>query len=168
MGVTTQPIVLGRISGLFGVRGWVKVYSYTEPREAVLNYDRWLLLAKDGWQEATVAEGQRHGKTVIVRMDGYDDRDQASNLIGTEIGIPREELPETTGDQYYWSDLEGLRVVHRDGTELGEVDHLLETGANDVMVVKGEQERLIPFVMDEVILGVDLANGEIRVDWEWD
>lgn len=168
MGVTTQPIVLGRISGLFGVRGWVKVYSYAEPREAVLNYDRWLLSGKDGWQEATVAEGQRHGKTVIVRIDGYDDREQAAGLIGTEIGIPRDELPETGDDQYYWSDLEGLSVVHRDGTVLGTVNNLLETGANDVMVVKGETERLIPFVVGKVVLGVDLAKGEIRVDWEWD
>ncbi len=144
------------------------MYSYTEPREAVLNYDRWLLIRKDGWQEATVAEGQRHGKTVIVRIEGYDDRDQAAGLVGTEIGVPRDELPETGSDQYYWSDLEGLRVVHRDGSELGRVDYLLETGANDVMVVKGETERLIPFVMDKVVLGVDLANGEIRVDWEWD
>jgi 16S rRNA processing protein RimM len=161
-------VVLGQITGLFGVRGWVKVYSYTEPREAVLNYDRWLLSGKDGWHEATVAEGQRHGKTVIVRIDGYDDRDQAARLIGTEIGIPREELPEAGGDQFYWSDLEGLAVVHRDGTELGKVDHLLETGAHDVMVVKGDQERLIPFVMKEVVLGVDLASGKIKVDWEWD
>ena len=144
------------------------MYSYTEPREAVLNYDRWLLSSQDGWQEATVAEGQRHGKTVIVRIDGYDDRDQAAGLVGTEIGIPRDELPETDVDQYYWSDLEGLSVVHRDGTELGKVSHLLETGANDVMVVKGETERLIPFVLDKVVLGVDLAKREIRVDWEWD
>ena len=163
-----EPVVLGRISGLFGVRGWVKVFSYTEPREAVLDYDRWLLSGKNGWQEATVAEGQRHGKTVIVRINGYDDRDQAAGLIGTEIGVPRDELPETDSDHYYWSDLEGLCVVHRDGTELGKVDHLLETGANDVMVVKGETERLVPFVMDKVVLGVDLAKGEIRVDWEWD
>ena len=168
MGVTTQPVILGRISGLFGVRGWVKVYSYTEPREAVLEYDRWLLSGRNGWQEATVAEGQRHGKTVIVRIDGYDDRDQAAGLIGTEIGVPRDELPETDDDQYYWSDLEGLSVVHRDGTELGKVKYLLETGANDVMVVKGDTERLIPFVMNEVVLGVDLEKGEIEVDWEWE
>ena len=168
MGVETQPVILGRISGLFGVKGWVKVYSYTEPREAVLDYDRWLLSGKDGWQDAAVAEGQRHGKTVIVRIDGYDDRDQAAGLIGTEIGIPRDELPETEGDQYYWSDLEGLSVVDRDGTELGKVSHLLETGANDVMVVKGDTELLIPFAMDKVVLGVDLTKGEIRVDWEWD
>ena len=144
------------------------MYSYTEPREAVLNYDRWLLSVDDGWQEATFAEGQRHGKTVITRIHGYDDRDQAAKLIGTEIAVPRDELPEPTDHQFYWMDLEGLRVVHRDGTELGKVNYLLETGANDVMVVTGEQERLIPFVMDKVVLGVDLANGEISVDWEWD
>ena len=166
--MTTQPVVLGRISGLFGVRGWVKVYSYTEPREAVLNYGRWLLSVSDGWREATVAEGQRHGKTVIARIDGYVDRDQAAELVGAEIAVPRDALPETGEDRFYWSDLEGLRVVHRDGTELGTVAYLLETGANDVMVVQGEQERLIPFVMGKVILGVDLADGRIDVDWEWD
>ena len=159
---------MGRISGLFGVQGWVKVYSYTEPREAVLDYDRWLLGRKDGWQEATVAEGQRHGKTIIVRIDGYVDRDQAAKLVGLDIGVPREAMPETDNGRFYWSDLEGLRVLRRDGTELGKVAYLLETGANDVMVVKGDGERLIPFVMDKVVLGVDLDKGEIEVDWEWD
>jgi len=159
---------MGRISGLFGVQGWVKVYSYTEPREAVLDYDRWLLGRKDGWQEATVAEGQRHGKTIIVRIDGYVDRDQAAKLVGLDIGVPREAMPETDNGRYYWSDLEGLKVLHRDGTELGRVAYLIETGANDVMVVKGDGERLIPFVMDKVVLGVDLDKGEIEVDWEWD
>ena len=159
---------MGRITGLFGVRGWVKVYSYTEPREAVLNYDRWLLRRKDGWQEAIVAEGQRHGKTVIARLDGYVDRDQAAGLVGADIGVPREAMPETERGQFYWSDLEGLRVLHRDGTELGKLAYLLETGAHDVMVVQGEQERLIPFVLDKVVLGVDLDKGEIEVDWEWD
>lgn len=166
--MTTQPVVLGRISGLFGVKGWVKVYSYTEPREAVLDYGRWLLSGKSGWREATVAEGQRHGKTIIARLDGYVDRDQAAELVGTDIGVPREALPETEDGRYYWSDLEGLRVVTRDGTGLGRVDHFLETGAHDVMVVRGEQERLIPFVMDKVIIGVDIDKGEIEVDWEWD
>ena len=166
--MTTQPVVLGRIAGLFGVRGWVKVYSYTEPREAVLDYELWLLSDNGGWQEATVAEGQRHGKTIIARLDGYVDRDQAAGLVGTDIGVPREALPKTGKGRFYWSDLEGLRVVHRDGRELGKVDYLLETGANDVMVVKGERERLIPFVIDKVVLGVDLDKGEIEVDWEWD
>ena len=165
--MATQPVVLGRIAGLFGVKGWVKVYSYTEPREAVLNYDRWLLSGNDGWREATVAEGQRHGKTIIARIEGYVDRDQAAELIGTEIAVRRDALPVIRAGQFYWSDLEGLRVVHRDGTELGRVAYLLETGANDVMVVQGDKEILIPFVIDEFVLGVDLAEGRIDVDWEW-
>ena len=166
--MTTEPVVLGRIVGAFGVRGWVKVFSYTEPREAVLQYEGWLLGRNGNWEAATVAEGQRHGKSVIARLDGVDDRDTAEALRGTEIGVTREQLPAPGEDQFYWSDLEGLKVVHRDGTELGQIDHLLETGANDVMVVKGETERLIPFVLDKVILDVDLAKGEICVDWEWD
>jgi 16S rRNA processing protein RimM len=166
--MTTQPVVLGRITGLFGVRGWVKVYSYTEPREAVLEYGRWLLAGQDGWQEAIVAEGQRHGKTIIARLDGYADRDQAAELVDTDIAVPRDELPETDKSEFYWSDLEGLTVVHRDGTVLGKVAYLLETGANDVMVLEGERERLVPFVMDKVVLGVDLDKGVIDVDWEWD
>lgn len=163
-----QPVVLGRISGLFGVRGWVKVYSYTDPREAVLNYDSWLIGHEGGWQAAKVAEGQRHGKTVVARIDGFDDRDKAAALIGDEIAVPRDQLPEADAGHYYWQDLEGLRVVRNDGSELGTVAYLLETGAHDVMVVKGDMERLIPFVSDEVVRDVDLGKGVIRVDWDWD
>ena len=163
-----DPVVLGRITGLFGVRGWVKVFSYTEPREAVLDYKRWLLLKHDEWQPVTVAEGKRHSKTVIVRIEGFDDRDQSAVLIGSEIIVPRDALPETADGHYYWSDIEGLRVVHKDGSDIGLVDYMLETGAHDVMVIKGDQERLIPFVKDKVVLDVDLAAGTITVDWEWD
>ncbi|MGB5489662.1 MAG: ribosome maturation factor RimM [Woeseiaceae bacterium] len=166
--MTDQPVVLGRISGVFGVRGWVKVFSYTDPREAVLSYDNWLLGRDGDWQSATVAEGQRHGKSVVVRIDGFDDRDQAAKLVGAEIAVPLDQLPETESGHYYWRDLEGLRVVGVDGFELGTVSYLLETGAHDVMVLKGDSERLIPFVKDEIVVDVDLALGVITVDWEWD
>jgi len=160
--------VLGRISGVFGVRGWVKVFSYTDPREAVLDYESWLLGHKGEWRSAKVAEGQRHGKTVVVRIDGFDDRDQAATLIGSEIGVPKTALPLAEQGHYYWSDLEGLRVLRSDGTELGKLAYLLETGAHDVMVIQGEKEHLVPFVKDEVVVDVDLASGVITVDWEWD
>jgi len=153
---------------VFGVRGWVKVFSYTDPREAVLSYDNWLLGRDGDWQSATVAEGQRHGKSVVVRIDGFDDRDQAAKLVGAEIAVPPDQLPETESGHYYWRDLEGLRVVGVDGFELGTVSYLLETGAHDVMVLKGDSERLIPFVKDEIVIDVDLALGVITVDWEWD
>lgn len=166
--MTAEPVVLGRIVGAFGVRGWVKVFSYTDPREAVLEYKGWLLKRNGNWEAATVAEGKRHGKSVIARIDGVDDRDQAEALRGTDIGVTREKLPEPGNDQYYWSDLQGLQVVHHDGTVLGKIDHLLETGAHDVMVVKGEKETLIPFAMHEVVLDVDLDEQKVTVDWEWD
>ena len=153
---------------MFGVRGWVRVYSYTEPREAVLDYEHWLLRRDGVWQPAEVAEGQRHGKTVIARVDGFDNRDDAATLIGSEIAVPREALPETEEGRYYWSDLEGLAVERQDGTKLGTVKHLMETGANDVMVIEGDEERLVPFVMGDVVIDVDLAAGVITVDWEWD
>ena len=164
----TQPVILGRIVGLFGVRGWIKVYSYTEPREAVLDYRDWLLGRDGDWQRVELAEGKRHGKAVIARLEGIDDRDAAAELIGSDIGVDRDALPEPEEGHYYWADLEGLSVRLEDGSELGAVERMLATGANDVMVVQGEQERLIPFVMDEVVLGVDLAAGRIDVDWEWD
>ncbi len=146
----------------------MKVFSYTEPREAILQY-KGLLLGRNGvWQSAEVAEGQRHGKSVILRLEGCNDRDQAAELIGTEIGVNRSELPEPEDGHYYWSDLIGLKVVHRDGTELGKIKEMLETGAHDVMVVQGEQERLVPFVKDEVVISVDLNERQVNVDWEWD
>jgi len=146
----------------------MKVFSYTQPREAILDYDRWHLRTDGAWRAVTVAEGKRHGKSVIVHFEGVDDPDEAAGLIDSDIAIERAELPATEDGRYYWADLEGLQVVHRDGTELGKVAYLLETGANDVLVTTGEPERLIPFIVDKVILDVDLANGVITVDWEFD
>lgn len=164
----SEPVILGRIVGVFGVRGWVKVFSYTKPREAVLQY-KGLLLGRNGvWQPTEIAAGQRHGKSVIARVDGVDDREQAAKLVGAEIGVGRDALPEPENGQYYWSDLIGLNVVHRDGTVLGRIDAMLETGAHDVMVVKGERERLIPFVKDKIVISVDLNEKLVNVDWEWD
>ena len=161
-------MVLGRIDGLFGVKGWVKVYSYTEPREAVLDYKDWLLSRDGRWQRVVLAEGKRHGKAVIARLEGIEDRDAAAELTGSDIGVDRDALPNPGEGHYYWADLEGLTVVHKDGTELGRVAYLMATGANDVLVVDGPSERLIPFVPGDVILDVDIAAGVIRVDWEWD
>jgi 16S rRNA processing protein RimM len=159
---------MGRVSGLFGVRGWVKVFSYTQPREAILDYRRWFVGRQGQWQRMDVCEGQRHGKAVIARLEGIEDRDQAARLIESEIAVSRQDLPEAEEGSYYWADLEGLQVVHRDGTVLGTVGYLIETGANDVLVTEGDKERLIPFVAGEVILDVDVDKGVITVDWEWD
>ena len=169
MSLTAQkPVILGRVTGLFGVKGWVKVHSYTEPRDAILNYGDWLLVRGDYSQAVRLAEGKRHGKAVIARFDGVEDRDEAASFVGDAIGVPRDQLPATGQGEYYWADLEGLQVVHRDGRKLGTVAYLLATGANDVMVVRGEKEILIPFVRDDVVKDVDIAAGIISVDWEWE
>ncbi|MGI9261713.1 MAG: ribosome maturation factor RimM [Woeseiaceae bacterium] len=163
----SKPVVLGHISGLFGVKGWVKVHSYTKPREAILDYPDWLIEVESELRLNRVAEGKRHGKTVIAHLRGINDRDEAAALIDCVISVPRDALPETAEDEHYWTDLEGLQVVHRDGTVLGKVSHLLETGANDVLVVQGDQELLIPFVKEDVVESVDLDKGIISVNWEW-
>jgi 16S rRNA processing protein RimM len=166
--VETQPVLLGRVVGLFGLKGWIKVFSYTDPRESILKYDGLLLMQNGAWQKVTIAEGKKHGKSVIARLDGVEDPEQAGELIGCEIAVSRDHLPSPEVGSYYWRDLEGMNVVNSDGTDLGEVAYLMETGANDVLVTKGEQERLIPFIVDKVILDVDFAGGVITVDWEWD
>jgi 16S rRNA processing protein RimM len=164
-----RPVILGRVSGLFGVKGWVKVHSYTDPREAILNYPDWLIELGGRWQPQKVEEGKQHGKTVIARFEGVQDRDAAVEYMNARIGVQRDSLPQTGDGEYYWSDLEGLSVVRKDGNVLGKVAYLLETGANDVLVVQeGDREVLIPFVTGDVVKEVDLAKGEISVDWEWD
>ena len=159
-------VVLGRVSGLFGVQGWVKVYSHTEPRENIATYRNWHLQCNGEWQSVRVEQGRRHGKGVVVKLAGIEDRDQAAALIGCDIAIERDQLPPLPRGEYYWTDLEGLRVVTLEGTELGRVSHLFATGANDVMVVQGERERMLPFVQPDVVRRVDLEQGLIEVDWD--
>ncbi len=160
-------VVLGHIIGVYGVRGWVKVRSHTRDRASILDYDHWMLRLEDGWREFSVAEGRVHGAGLVARLEGIAERSAAAALVGTDIAVRRSELPALEGGSYYWSQLEGMRVVNVQGIELGSVSNLFETGANDVMVVTGERERLIPFVRG-VVQSVDLAGGTMRVDWDAD
>lgn len=160
-----RMVVLGRIVGLFGVRGWVKVYSETSPPDNILEYRTWLLRDGDQLVAHKLEQGQAHGKGVVARLAGCNDRDQAALLVGRTIEVPRSELPPPEADEYYWTDLEGLQVATLEGVELGSVDHLFETGSNDVLVVQGDRERLIPFTA-AVIQEVDMAGRRIVVDWD--
>ncbi len=159
---------LGKISGVFGVKGWVKVHSYTDPREGIADYSSWHILQNGVWREVQLEAGQRQGKTVIAKIEGVNDRDQAMLLTGAKIAIRQDQLEALDEDEYYWRDLEGLRVVNTDGIELGIIDHMMETGANDVMVVKGDQQRLIPFTLGHAVEKVDLSAGVVTVDWDAD
>ena len=160
-------ITLGKIVGVFGIKGWVKVFSETRPREQIFSYSPWLLEVNGRTVEVELLDGRQQGKGLIASLKGYTDCDAARQLIGADITISEEGLPATDTDEYYWSQLTGLSVVNQQGIELGEVANLFETGANDVMVVKGDKERLIPFT-EFAVHEVDLDNKKIIVDWDAD
>ena len=166
--IPKEYVIVGQISGLFGVSGWVKVFSYTEPRENITRFSPWIIKTADGWTEVKPEQGKRHGKGVIAKLAGYDDCDMAGKLIGNEIAIRKEQLPELAENEFYWNDLIGLQVINQDKVNLGVVDRLIETGSNDVMVVIGDRERLIPYIMGQVIIDIDLEAEVIQVDWDPD
>lgn len=178
MSETKEKIVVGKISGVYGVKGWIKVHSYTEPREGIAEYRPWYIkqagVEQGKWRPVVLEKGRRHAKTVIAKLQGFDDRNESMLLTGADIGIDPEVLESSRGDNYYWRDLIGLRVINQQDIELGTVDRLIETGANDVLVVKDQQgeglERLIPWTLGHAIVDVDFEQGLIIVDWheDWD
>ena len=163
-----EEIHVGKISGVFGIKGWIKVFSFTDRKENILSYSPWLL--KKGTDSKTVAviDGKLQGKAIVAQLDGINDRDEAASLMGWDIFITPDQLPKAEKDEYYWSDLIGLAVETNLGIQLGVVESLLETGANDVVIVKGERERVIPFLQGQTIISIDLAAGKMVVDWDPD
>ncbi|MBD3658163.1 MULTISPECIES: ribosome maturation factor RimM [Marinobacter] len=167
-----QETVIGRITSVFGVKGWLKVFSYTDPKDGILNYRDWTLVHDGKRIPARLEEGRRQGQGIVVRLKGIDDRDVALTYSGAEIRVPTEELPALPEGEYYWHQLEGLEVFTVDGECFGFVHHLVETGANDVLVVRAsessidQRERLIPYLPDQVVREVDLAANRLVVDWD--
>ena len=160
-------VTLGRISGAHGIQGWVRLHSDTSPRENIVGYSPWYLVRAGQREQWTVEAGRRQGKAVVAKLVGCDDRDTAEDLVGAVIMIPRSQLPATTAPgEFYWADLIGLEVRTIDGVELGRIEQLFETGANDVIVVQGERERLLPYVWEQVVRDVDLEAGVMLVDWD--
>lgn len=177
--MSDQQVVLGRISGLFGVRGWLKVHSYTRPIDNLLDYDCWLVVDRSAegrqeqWRPFRVVAARPHGKTLVVQLANAEggviaDRDAAAALLDADIAVARADMPPLPPGEYYWHDLVGLEVVNREALSFGHVTRMLETGANDVLVVEGDGERLIPFVMGVIVDSVDLEAGRIMVDWDAD
>jgi len=165
-GDEARRVELGKIVGHFGVQGWVKVKSYTRPMENILEYQNWQLADGHDCRNVELLEGRRHGRGLIARFEGINNRDLASDLLGKTISVERSDLPVQENGSYYWADLQGLTVVTGTGKVLGKVDYLLETGANDVLVICGDVERLVPFVVGEFVRNVDLDAGVITVDWD--
>lgn len=178
---TSEKVILGRIAGVYGVKGWLKIFSYTDPMESIVDYSPWYIRPENRknapWTKVDVKAGKRHAKTVVAKLEHCNDRDQAQAFIGSEIAIELDQLEELSdSNEFYWHDLIGLRVINLQGMELGVVKKMMETGANDVLVVVSEIEgteketieRLIPWTMHMAIIAVDLEQGIIEVDWDPD
>lgn len=160
-------VVMGRIGVPFGVKGWIKVHPFTETPGALLSYPVWWLSGQGEWSEVRPVEAEVRGASVVVRLPGVETREQAAALRNREIAVPRAEFPQTADDEFYWSDLEGMRVTTSGGEPLGVVSGLMDIGVHDVLVVEGDRERLIPFVARHVV-AVDRDAREITVDWDAD
>ncbi|MDC7823936.1 ribosome maturation factor RimM [Pseudomonas sp. BLCC-B13] len=166
-------IVLGKITSVHGVRGEVKIYSFTDPIDNLLGYPAWTLKRDGEVKQVELVSGRLQGKVLVAKLKGLDDREVARTFAGFDICVPRALLPDLDDGEYYWHQLEGLKVIDLQGQLLGRLDHLLETGSNDVMVVKpcpgslDDRERLLPYT-EQCVQQVDLAAGEMRVDWDAD
>ena len=161
-------VAMGRVTAPFGVKGWVKIHALTAAPRNLCNYPAWWLQVNGEWRETKVEAARVHGAAVIAQFAGVDDRDAAARLKGVEVAVPRAQLPAAASGEYYWADLIGLSVVNQQREQLGRVARVLQTGANDVLVVSdeaaGATEVLVPFIAD-AIRRVDVAAGVIEVDW---
>lgn len=168
--------ILGKISGHYGVKGWVKIYSYTQPRENIVCYKALKIRSgnsissSEDWQDIQLDSGKAHGKGIVAHFSGYDNREISAALIGAELAVHRSQFKQAAKNEYYWTDLIGLKAINLEGVELGQVSRLLETAANDVLVIRSHQsdtdsEILIPFIHEHFVNKVDLETGTIIVDW---
>ena len=170
----SEQIVVGRLGAVYGVKGWLKVQSFTDDPESIFKYSPWLLSQKTE-REMKVVEWRRHNNGLIARLEGISDRDEAARLTGADICITADELPALADDEFYWRDLIGMRVVNTKGYDMGVVEQIMPTASNDVLVVKansndgfGKSERLIPFIQSEYVTEVNKEEKRIQVEWPSD
>jgi len=156
--------MMGRIAAPHGVKGWIKVQPLTAEARSLLDFRNWWIGGEDGWQEHSIVGGTVQGRALLAKLESCDDREAAASLKGRTVAVPRAALPAAQAEEYYWADLIGLRVVNAAEQDLGRVTAVVQTGANDVLVVEDGRERLIPFIA-QVIREVDPGAGVIRVDW---
>lgn len=164
-------VVIGRIAGVFGIKGWVKIESWTRPTGNILEYADWQVGRSANWRAMHMVQGRSHGKGFIAQLADANgtvctDRSEAERLTGSEIAIMREQLPALAQGEYYWAELLGLEVTHLDGRVLGRVQEVMEMPAHDVLAVAGERQRLIPFVVGPIVRKIDVVAGRIEVDWD--
>jgi len=155
---------MGRIIGAFGIKGWIKLQTFTEAPANLLGYPVWWIGSDPAWTECRIEKAEVHASTVAFKVAGCEDRDAAALYRGKQVAIPRGAFPAAGANEFYWADLIGLKVVNTQGEDFGTVSEVFKTGANDVLVVEGDRERLIPFT-EQVVKQVDMAGRVIRVEW---
>ncbi len=163
-----QRIIIGRIGSPFGIHGWLKINSFTDPPENIFQYLPWQIHSKQSWLTLNIADSQIQSHRILIKLADCHTPEQAKHYTNTEIAIWRNQLATLENDQYYWSDLEGLSVINSNGVNLGKVDHLMNTGANDILVVKGAKNYLIPYILNMYVMQVNLQEKTIIVDWHED
>jgi len=170
---TENQITLGKVGAVYGIKGWLRIHSFTDEPDAILDYFPWSLKLGNNTRTVDITDWRKHNKGLIVKVAGIDDRDNAQAMVGSEILINESSLPELSQGDYYWRDLIGMAVVTTKGYDLGVVSDMLETGANDVLVVKAnlndgfsKKERLIPYLLEQVVESVSIENKQICVDWD--
>lgn len=168
-------VLLGHITGAYGLKGWVKVHSDTHPRDNIVGYKVWWMGQHGSWKQFRVLQGRPQGKTIVAQLEGVDSPEAAHELVGATIAISRTAMPEPAPGEYYWADLVGMQVQTLEGVKIGPVNRLFETGANDVVVIsderdetEGSTEVLVPWLVPDVITDVDLTNRLITIDWDPD
>ena len=173
MEVIGKDVTLGKVGAVYGIKGWLKIHSFTDDHEAILDYFPWSLKLGNKIQSVDITDWRKHNNGLVVKVAGIDDRDIAQKLVGSEIFVSEEALSDLPEGEFYWRDLIGMAVVTDKGYDLGQVSDIMETGANDVLVVKanlkdgfGKKERLIPYLMDQVILSISAEDKQICVDWD--
>ncbi len=173
---TSSYVIVAKVIGVHGIKGHVKILSFTEPPENIIDFKRFFILSGQNWQHLDISDFQIKGQNIVAILNNIRDRDEARIFNGRSIAVLREDLPKIDNEQegYYWVDLEGLAVYNRDNKLLGHVDSVFNTGANDILAVDpdsrvdDEKQILIPYILNKYILSVDLENKKITVDWEED
>ncbi len=160
-----KKLLVGKINGFFGVQGWVKIFSYTEPRKNILEYQPLYFIDNGAYKTIEMTTGREQSKTIVAHVKGIDNRDQAAQLIGKSLYIDKDQLPELDDNEHYWHELVGFRVINKNGIDLGVVDYLVDTSSNDVLVTKGDKAHWIPYI-EPYLVTVDKQNRVISVDWD--
>ena len=160
-----KKLLVGKINGFFGVQGWVKIFSYTKPRKNILEYHPWYFVDNGTYKVIEITAGREQSKNIVAHAKGIDNRDQAGQLVGKDLYIDKDQLPELDDDEHYWHELNGFRVINKNGVDLGVVNYLVDTGSNNVIVSKGDKEHWIPYI-EPYLVSVDKKNRVISVDWD--